>query len=156
MARELNFPKAFVSIDDWDVRTPLGLYSLADILNADVVTKRDPIDWQTFREVYITLFLIFAAIWAASSALGWNGLSGPALAVFWLALTIYAARVTVRNSYRYCLILETRSGPIDATTSNDEKSVRLACDAINDQIKRNASTPRPPQSGEPTRWMQAN
>jgi len=156
MARELNFPKAMVVIDDWDVRTPVGQYSLADILNADVITKRYPIDWLTFREVYIVLFLIFAAIWAASSTLGWNGLNGPALAIFWLALTIYAARAAVRNSYRYVLMLEISSGPIEATSSNDEKSVRQACDAINDRIRRSASTPRPPQSGEPTRWIQTN
>src|SRR6266852_9891839 len=106
MARELNFPKAVVAIDDWDVRTPLGLYRLTDILNADVVTKRYPIDWATFREVYIVLFLVFAAIWAAFSALGWNGISGPALAIFWLVLTIYSARDAVKKSYRYALILE--------------------------------------------------
>src|SRR6266566_7703893 len=133
--RELSFPKAYMTLDDWDVRTPTNLYALSGIAYAEVVTRRYPTDWRTFLQVHTVVFLLFATIWAIATSFGWINLAGPLLAVWWLFRTIFDARDAVKKSYKHTLTLETNSGTVEVATSDDEDAILEACEAINKKIK---------------------
>ena len=161
MARELSFPTANVTLNDLYLLTGDMQFEWPEIVHAEVVTRRYPVDWRTFARVYAFLFLFVAVIWAVTTTFGWVNIAGPLLAVLYLIITIYAARDEVKRSYRHTLTIDTTSGSIDAATLENDAYLLDACESINKRVKRYAATPtprrvpQPSEAGEPTRLMQA-
>jgi hypothetical protein len=156
MAKELSFPMANVTLSDPYLLTVDMQVEWPEVLRAEVVTRRYPVDWRTFIRIYLVVFLGFALFWAAAPFFGWFDLPGPMVALFWLLLTILAARDQAKRSYKHTLTIHTTSGTIDAATLEYDNTLLDASEAINKLVKRYAATPRPSQPGEPTRLMGAN
>lgn len=156
MAKERYFPAANVTFTDTHLLTSDSRYEWSELLYAEVVTKRFPVDWRTFWQVYMLIFLAFALFWAAAPLFGLNDLPGPAVALFWLLITVLAARRHAKDAYKHLLMLETTSGPVEIVRSSYDNLLLEVCEAINKRIKRNAAAPKPVHTGEPTRWIQAN
>jgi hypothetical protein len=156
VAKDRYFPVANVTFTDTHLLTSDSRYGWSELLYAEVVTKRYPIDWRLFIQVYSFLFFCAATIWAIASTFGWVNIAGPMLAILWLIITLYDARDEVKKSYKHTLTLETSSGTVEVTTSDNDNALLEVCEAINRRIKRNASAPKPVHAGEPTRWIQAN
>jgi len=155
MANEIYFPKAGIALNDIEIIAGDSRRDLSTISYAEVVTRRYPVRWRDFIETYTLLFILFAVTWAIASSLGWMDLAGPLLALWILFIIIVAARGQIKHSYRHTLTLETTSGTVEVTTSEDGNALLQACEAINERIRHNPPPPVLQQTGEPTRWMQA-